>query len=284
MKIGNKTVRMRARGARSEHYSEYRAAHGVFVGVDDVWLPRLNPAPDGSTGIAAAAIGAINDVQALSQALAPALSTSAELVGDDATRANILSRLEDAVQNASPGDLVIAYFSGYTITRYNELFLIPADFKPDSHLATAVSFNLVSAVLQSKNGVRSLLILDACHAAEVGFDISNYHAGSEMGLMVSCGPEELSCSSVDDDDTLHGDFTSDLVGVLEDRQSEADGSWTIWLIDWFDMAYKRTVNRGNGQHPVMLGTLNPNLELRSRRAADMSAQKSRDTIPERRSA
>lgn len=259
-----------ARGTGSAT-SSYRLAHGVFVGVDEVWLPlstenggvRDDPRP-----VQATPIGATQDVESLSAALAPVLSTKRELVGESATRTEILKQLENAVQEAQYGDLIIAYFRGYAERRYDDLYLIPHDFDPGSFLCTAVSFRLVSAVLSSAPDVRSLIILDAGHAAAVGFDMSTYRVGSELGLMVSSGPEELSYSSVQEDEKRHGDFTWDLVQVLNERQSMANNEpWSVLLIDWFDDAYNLTLRRDR-QHPVMLGTMSPNLELRSRRRDD----------------
>lgn len=260
-----------ARGAGSAAGRSYRQAHGVFVGVDEVWLP-LSPENGGVGGdrrpVQGTPIGAIQDVESLSAALAPILSTKRELMGEAATRTEILKQLENAVQEARHGDLVIAYFRGYAERKYDDLYLIPHDFKPGSFLSTAVSFRLVSAVLSSAPDVRSLIILDAGHAAAVGFDMSTYRVGSELGLMVSSGPQELSFSSVQEDEKLHGDFTWDLVKVLNEKQSGANNDpWNVLLIDWFDEAYGLTVKRDR-QHPVMLGTMSPNLELRSRRRDD----------------
>ena len=259
------------RGAGSAAGRSYRQAHGVFVGVDEVWLP-LSPENGGVGGDPrpgqGAPIGAIQDVESLSGALAPILSTKRELTGEAATRTEILKQLENAVQEARYGDLVIAYFRGYADRKYDDLYLIPHDFKPGSFLSTAVSFRLVSAVLSSTPDVRGLIILDAGHAAAVGFDMSTYRVGSELGLMVSSGPQELSFSSVQEDEKLHGDFTWDLAKVLNEKQSGAKNDpWNVLLIDWFDEAYGLTVKRDR-QHPVMLGTMSPNLELRSRRRDD----------------
>ena len=260
-----------SRGTGSAARSSYRQAHGVFVGVDEVWLPlsRENGGVGGDPRPAKGTpIGAIQDVESLSGALAPILSTKRELMGEAATRTEILKQLENAVQEARYGDLVIAYFRGYAERKYDDLYLIPHDFKPGSFLSTAVSFRLVSAVLSSAPDVRGLIILDAGHAAAVGFDMSTYRVGSELGLMVSSGPQERAYASVQEDEKLHGDFTWDLVTVLNEKNpSENKDPWSFLLIDWFDEAYGLTDKRDR-QHPVMLGTMSPNLELRSRRRDD----------------
>ncbi len=257
------------RGAGARGGRAYRQARGVFVGVDDVALPpHYTASPeDRATRGWLGTIGAVHDVEALSAAMAPVLASPPIcLTGARATRARVLAQLEDAVQEAVPGDLVIAYFAAYALTEYDDLYLLPHDFEPGSVLATAVSFRLASAVLGSTPGVQSLIIVDACHAAAVGFDMSRYQVGAESGLMVSSGPSELSFSSVMDDGHEHGHFTWGLIKTLEKRLTGE--SWSLPVIDWFDSAYLLTVQRDPAQHPVFLGTLSPNLELRPRRRDD----------------
>jgi hypothetical protein len=227
----------------------YRRAHGVFVGVD---VPCH-----------------VNNVELISDALEPALETSTVIRGEDAVRSNILAQLENVVQAARREDLIIAYFSAHTHKAYGDLYLLPSDFDPEAPLATAVSFRLISAVLASKPDVRGLIILDAGNAAAVGFDMSGYQVGSELGLMVSCGPNEQSYATERGGGNV-GDFTWHLVKVLNGTISKAaPGPWRLPLIDWFDKAAGRTEkSAGRRQHPVILGTLSASLELRSRRDGD----------------
>lgn len=254
--------------------TSYRQAHGIFVGVD-YELPAEH-AGDPYPADAFGEIGARNDVEALSAALAPALYRSTSLTNEGATRDTILARLEDTVQEARSSDLVIAYFSIYTVPEhpYEDLYLVPHGFAPNAILETAVPFRLITAVLGYR---KSLLILDVCGAARVGFDMSRYRVGPGLSLMVSCGPNEVS-SSQRFDGTLHGTFTWGLVKALNDRRAKAKGAWRVSLIDWFDEAYESVVSTVPSQHPLFLGTLSPNLELRSRRATDAGVQAVEDAV------
>lgn len=256
--------RSTGRGQAASAGLDHRQAHGLFVGVESVE----------SIDWARKEVGAASDVRELSAALDPALSTNVRLVNADATREQILAGTEDIVQDAGYGDLVIAYFGGYSQLRYDDVYFMPSDHEPGSFLATSVSFRLLAAVLSSVPGVKTLMILDVCGAGAVGFDMSSYHVGSESGLMVSCGPGELAYSEQRDGVT-HGLFTLALVDVLRGAQN-GDPEWRITLIDWFDDAYGATKQR-YPQHPVFLGTLSPNLELRNadRRRAGTGAQQPR---------
>ena len=243
----------------------YRMAHGLFVGVDDI---------DGGDPQVAGDVGAANDVNGLSAALAPVLATNTRLLGAEGTRRNLLTHVEDLMDRASSGDLVIAYFGGYGETRYDDVYILPADFRSESFLATALSLRLVAAVLSSKAGVRSLIILDMCGAAAVGFDMSRYRIGAESGIMVSCGPGELSWTwrGPGDDGAMHGAFTHGLIASLRARQKKEGEPWHLFISDWFDEGYEATIaNVGSAgqQHPIMLGTLDPNLKLRTRRRSDL---------------
>ncbi len=258
-------ARGRARGAGFAGGRSYHHAHGVFVGVDQV---------SGATEPRASDIGAENDVRLLAEALSTALHTSTSLVGKQATRRTVLARLEDVMQAAAPGDLVIAYFAAETMQRQYELYLLPNDYEPHAFYATTVSFRLVSSVLGSVPGVKSLLILDACHAGGVGFDMSRYRAGSESCLMVSSGPDEYAAVAIMEAQGRHGLFTWALVQAAREWQDREGAGWTMALIDWFDRAYTLTLEysddrRSARQHPVLLGTLSPNLVIRARRATDL---------------
>ncbi len=200
----------------------YRQAHGLFVGVDYELAAEYvgDPHPAEAFG----EIGARNDVEALSAALAPALYRSAKLTGGAATRDGILATLEDTVQEARSRDLVIAYFSVYAVPDhpYEDLYLVPHGFEPKAILETAVPFRLITAVLGYR---KSLLILDVCGAARVGFDMSRYRVGPGLSLMVSCGPNETS-ESREFDGVLHGAFTWALVRGLNERRAKANGAWS----------------------------------------------------------
>ncbi len=248
--------------------TSYRQAHGFFVGVD-YELPAEHvgdPYPADAFGN----IGAANDVASLSEALAPTLYRSQELANEAATRDALLAGLEDTVQAARSRDLVIAYFSVYTVPEhpYEDLYLVPHGFEPNAVLETAVPFRLITAVLAYR---KSLLILDVCGPATVGFDMSRYRVGAGSSVMISCGPDEVSTSR-EFDGVLHGTFTWGLVKSLNRRRAKAKRGWRVSLIDWFDDAYNEVGAACPTQHPLFIGTLSPNLELRSRRATDAGIQ------------
>lgn len=249
------------RGSGSSAGTTYREAHGVFVGAGDVegLCPLAGPA---------------NDVDALTDALSPSLGTMSTLVGEAATRENILESLEDTVHRARSGDLVIAYFGGRGAVAHRDLYLLPADGGRAGLLETGVSLTLASAVLSSGPGVMSLIILDVSNAAAVGFDMSRYRPGSESGLMLATASNQLAQEVPMEDGKDHGLFSWSLVQALRAHQTSDDG-WKLSLIDWFDDAYERLVQRsvthGVPQVPLFLGTLSPNLELRARRRTDPPA-------------
>lgn len=245
-----------ARRAASSTLS-YRHALGIFVGVDGI----PNGLPD---------VGATNDANYLGAALSPALFRTVRVTGTEATRETILAQLENTVQESGRGDFVIAYFGGHANAMYDDVYLLPADHDRESFLATSVSLRLVSSVLGSAPDVKSLIILDLCYAGTVGFDISSYRVGSESGLMVSSGPREMALTTTGSDGRLHGTFTSALADALRSFHGSPSDPWTVALIDWFDRAYGDTVRESAGkQHPVLLGTLSPNLEIRSRRVHEI---------------
>lgn len=95
------------------------------------------------------------------------------LLDGEATRASIISALQELVDNASSEDTVIIFFSGhggYRAVGPNAFgYLCPADYVPGNPEETGIKTDELSRLVNSIPAARVLLILDACHAEAVAY-------------------------------------------------------------------------------------------------------------------
>jgi uncharacterized caspase-like protein len=224
--------------------------HALVVGIDEYpHLPkRVN------------LMGCVNDATGMAEALKPLCTSVEMLVNGQATRAAILSRFQLMLDKARPNDLIIFYCSSHGALGYNDFFLLPSDIKKNEMLSSGLSFATVTNAISSKEGIRSLIILDSCHSGGIGFDYTRYRGGAQGSMMVSCGPMEASGEKTRDGKTF-GHFARYLIEGLGGKADE-DQDGVITLRELFDYTYTnvKTISH-NRQHPVMLGTLRDNLRL-----------------------
>ena len=139
---------------------------------------------DGLTGVD-------TDVACIADALSPFGFEADICIGNDATRAGILSRYKQLIQNTAAGDAVVVYYSGHgglaanpeyhpmtaattPIPRYYQ-FIVPVDLHESSEdefrgiLSLELSALLTELTAQTTNVT---VILDCCHAARMSRDLS----------------------------------------------------------------------------------------------------------------
>lgn len=227
-------------------------AYGVFVGIDRY----VNLPEDKQLG------GAANDARRLSEAFAPALAAPPVVLSDDeATRANVLSQIEKALETLEPGDLFILFCACHGQSEYGEFFLWPHDHDRRRFLATALLFRDVANAM-TKPGVMTLMIIDACQSGAVGFDPAKYEHGGSSSMMVASGPLESSKERPEvKGGPKYGVFAYGLSLELQKIFGEGGaGEGTITEI--FRGAYDFTKeNAWNQQHPALVGTLPADLKI-----------------------
>ena len=245
--------------------------HGLFIGINH--YPAMKDRRTNKRDLK----GCANDAKYLAKAAAPILSTSHVLTNEAATRSAILDRIEQMIRDAEDGDLFLMFCACHGGLRYGELFLEPSDFDQREFLGTGLLFQDVANAVGSRDGVRSLVILDACHSGAIGFDPASHNRGSESSIMVAAGPLEASQETRFDEagekhplggDTgrAHGVFGFSLMRQL-DRFFGPDGPGKASIGDIFRGAYGATTKYVNHKHhPIMVGTLEASTTLERRKA------------------
>ena len=224
--------------------------HALFIGIDQYNKGSYNLR------------GCVNDAVSLEKALKPITESSVPLYNVKATREAILNEIDIIMKAANQDDLIVLFISGHGIVGYNDYFVVPHDFDMSRFLGTGLPFSVIADALSSKRGVKSLIVIDSCHAGQTGFNIARYGGiDVQISVMVAASPEEVAMEEVSNG-KASGRFTRYLAegfnGAADDNK---DGNITIREL--FDYAYIHTKKDSGGlQHPVYFGSLNQNIVLK----------------------
>jgi uncharacterized caspase-like protein len=160
------------------------------------------------------------------------------------------------------GHLLIISLSthGLILPETEELYLVPYDYDPANGLGTGFSTTTLISALSTiaRMGGKVLLILDACHAGGINFDISKYSgllAGGRVSCLSSCSSGEQSYE-MKTDGKPGGVFTHYLTEGLRGGAAIKGGK-IVTLRDLYDYTSDK-VSQKYDQHPQLIGTLDGN--------------------------
>src|SRR5262249_54376002 len=147
----------------------------------------------------------------------------------------------------------------------NDFSIVPYDAEAENLLGTVLpTYYVLNAFSEiTKNGGKVLVVLDACHAGSINFDIGKYSgilSGGGMSCLNSSGPNEVSYETTFKTDSgeniQQGVFTKHLIDGLNGK-ADLDNLRMITLRDLHDYIYQNVCNDFE-QHPVLIGTLEGN--------------------------
>ena len=226
--------------------------HGLFIGID-----KYGNSEAGYSFLNLQ--GCVNDAKDMSAGLRELTDMHFSLSDQEATKEAILNHLSIIVDQSQPNDLIVVFISSHGTIAYNDYYVVPHDIDSRRILTTGLPFSVIIDCLNSKRGLKSLVILDSCHSGRSSFNVARYSGEDhETSIMVSCGPNELSMET-----SSNGFFTGNLIKGLR-GPADDNGDGKITVRELFDYAYFDTkkVSRGR-QHPVFFGSLNQNIILRN---------------------
>lgn len=167
-----------------------------------------------------------------------------------ATRTNILREVTTYIAEAKSGDLLLLYISTHGVIDYDDYFFVPTDGELDNILGTGIaSSTLIRAVGKASGvGVKTLVIIDTCHAGAMSFDLSKYPG--EFSCLLSSSPVEYSYEFFDIE---HGIFTNYLLDGLKNSGKQGG---QISLIELYEYVYKNVqLKTHKRQNPLLIGTM-----------------------------
>jgi Caspase domain len=172
---------------------------GIFIGIDDY------------RGIGSALSFSARDAQDMANAFQNSTNETtqiATLVGQQATRANVLSTLNDVAKEAQPGDQVWLYFAGigFRDGAGGDSYLALADTAKENLKANSLSSSDLLNWIKGLKSEQVLVLLDACHSGLVthrGFQILGTDGPGRVFIAAS-GPDGL---AYEQPSLGHGVFT-----------------------------------------------------------------------------
>ena len=185
------------------------------------------------------------------------------LVGNAATRQNIIATLERLAETTDVDSTVLVYFSGhgYQLTKpFKSYFLMPYGHNAEDLSETAISGNELVELLREIPAKKLLLLLDCCHAGGLtdlsGFQVEKAPLPPEAQRMFAKGGGRMMIgSSRPNEKSLAGQpysaFTYALLkGLCGKGTSKEDGY--VWATDLAMYASQVVPDlTGGKQHPVL---------------------------------
>lgn len=225
--------------------------HGIYVGIDIYKNKKDVPA----------LTGCVKDAAGIRDALNADVDTF--LSDDKATRSAILGSIGNYMnlRNANEkdnlrGNLLIVSISGHGVLlpETDEFCVVPYDYEKLNALGTTLStITLINAFSTiARMGGKVLLILDACHAGGINFDISKYGSLLSKGGVACISAASANERALETKDG--GVFTHFLIEGLQGA-ADVNNSGYIYLRDWFDYTYDNVISTVSDQHPLLIGTL-----------------------------
>lgn len=229
--------------------------HGLFVGIDEYPLSR----------IFSSLKGCVRDAQNICRVFNT--DNNKILINEQATRKNILGAIEYFIKNVKNRELLIITISAHGAILNNDMAIATYDVEDDNQLGTVLSmFYVMNALSQiAKNGGKVLLLLDACGAGGIPFDIAKY-----SGILSSQGGISSIASSGANEESYEREFDGEQQGVFTkylieglDGGADFDKLNIITLRDLYDYTYQKVTEKIPKQHPILIGTLEGNTILKT---------------------
>lgn len=120
--------------------------------------------------------GAENDAKEISERLQSngdfEISKGHYLIGQNATRKNILKAISDVFRKDASYDVVALYFSGHGVLDKNNVgYIAPYDMDPEDPFVSGINMEqLRTTIYESKNQASVIMLLDCCHAGVAAKD------------------------------------------------------------------------------------------------------------------
>ncbi|TGL88333.1 caspase family protein [Leptospira congkakensis] len=144
-------------------------------------------------------------------------------VSSTPTKYNILSHLEALLEETSPEDLFVFYFSGHGVVDYNDrVYLLPEDANPQKPFETGIAVEQLLEMTRKYKLKRVLFFIDACRNPEdgKGEEGRKYLEGSgfrDSEIVSVFYSTKVGYSSYEDPKSGYGVFTKFLIYGLEGR-------------------------------------------------------------------
>ncbi len=185
----------------------------------------------------------------------------ARLTDAEATKANIVGKIEELAGVIKPGDSFILFVAGHGVLLQNQYYVLTHDFNGQVSDENVISSNEIVEMSKKVKSLTQLFIFDTCHAGGVDIIISGLYdarmsvLAKKMGLHIyaSAGDKQAAMDGYKG----NGLFTHTLLdGLDNNRQADKDRDGKVSVVGLGGYAKERTANLsreiGHSQTPLII--------------------------------
>lgn len=197
-----------------------------------------------------------------------------ELLTDkDATKTNILNKINEISQKIKPSDSFILFVAGHGILLQNQYYMLTSEYDGNINENTMISSNEIVEMSKKIKSLSQLFIFDTCHAGGVDYIVSGLYdarmsvLAKKMGLHIYASANDKQAAM--DGYKGNGLFTYTLLdGLNNKKEADKNNDKKVSLIELGEYSKMKTGEAskaiGHTQTPLIInfGKDNPVYNLR----------------------
>lgn len=227
--------------------------NGLFLGISYYNIKALNY-PTSS-----------NDAQAIKSAISKFSNTNPDnlitLINEQVSRTEILNSISQIISNSNEGDVIILFFSGYIISKGENLYLFTTSSSPDKLDETAVNIKNILDVVTYSQDKNFILMFDINPATEKidkffgpSFPVTYKNTVAKLSDLVKNIPNSIIISSVSEGQKSlfgknfanHSLFSYSVLQALS-GVADNDANGIIYLDEFLNFVYDNVKNLSNSK-------------------------------------
>ncbi|MCG2710445.1 MAG: caspase family protein, partial [Thermodesulfovibrionales bacterium] len=194
-------------------------------------------------------------------------------IDKDATKANILNKINAISQKIKPSDSFILFVAGHGILLQNQYYMLTSEYDGNINEDTMISSNEIVEISKKIKSLSQLFIFDTCHAGGVDYIVSGLYdarmsvLAKKMGLHIYASANSV--QEALDGYKGNGLFTFSLLdGLNNNRSADKNSDSKVSLAELGEYSKVKTIDTskttGHAQTPLIInfGRDNPVYNLR----------------------
>ncbi|MCX5855230.1 MAG: caspase family protein, partial [Deltaproteobacteria bacterium] len=185
----------------------------------------------------------------------------ARLTDTEATKANIIGKIDDLARVIKPGDSFILFVAGHGVLLQNQYYVLTHDFNGQVSDMNVISSNEIVEMSKKIKSLSQLLIFDTCHAGGIDYIISGLYdarmsvLAKKMGLHIYASANDKQAAM--DGYKGNGLFTHVLLdGLNNNKEADKNKDGEVTVVGLGEYSKKMTTNIskeiGHSQTPLII--------------------------------
>jgi len=185
----------------------------------------------------------------------------AHLTDKDATKANIIEKIDELARRIKPNDSFIFFVAGHGVLLQNQYYMLTHDFNGQVSNTNMISSNEIVEISKKIKSLGQLFIFDTCHAGGVDYIVSGLYdarmsvLAKKMGLHIYASANDK--QSAMDGYKGNGLFTHALLdGLNNNKEADKNKDGKVTVVGLGEYSKRMTTNIskeiGHSQTPLII--------------------------------